>query len=243
MHRLHEQKGFTLVEIVIVIVIIGIISAVATIKMAESVETAKYEQTKSELDQLAMAIVGNPEVFSEGARTNFGYVGDVGALPPNLDALVSNPGLGTWHGPYIGAGIKGDEFKRDAWNSLYSYAGTTIRSSGSGSNIDKQFAASANSLLSNRIEGVVRDANLTMPGAAFASTLQLQLIYPNGAGGVTTATVNPEADGSFSFTGVPIGGHYLRAVYLPMSDTTVVPVAVSPSRDVHLDIIFPADLW
>jgi type II secretory pathway pseudopilin PulG len=239
-----NQRGFTLIEIVIIILIIGLLGGVATVKMNESIETAKFEQTKNELDQLAMAMVGNPEVYSEGARADFGYVGDVGALPPNLNALVQSPGgYATWNGPYIGAGANGDEFKKDAWNALYSYTGTSLRSTGSGTNIDKQFAPSSGTLLSNRVEGIVRDANLTMPGTAFAATIQLQLIYPNGTGSMATVTINPDLYGKFSFTGVPIGSHMLRAVYLPESDTTAFPVTVNPNRDVQLDIIFPADLW
>jgi len=239
-----DERGFTLIEIVIMILIIGLLASVATMKMNESIETARYEQTKNELDQLAVAIAGNPEVYAEGARSDFGYVGDVGALPPDLDALVQNPGgFTTWHGPYIGRGLNGDDFKRDAWDALYSYAGTTIRSTGSGSNIDKPLALSSGALLSNRVEGIVRDANLTMPGTAFASTVQVQLVYPNGAGSMTTATLNPDRHGGFGFSGVPIGNHVLRAIYLPQSDTMSIPITVNPNRDVHLDVIFPADLW
>jgi len=241
---LENQRGFTLVEIVIVILIIGLLAAVATMKMNESLETARYEQTKNELDQLTMAIVGNSEVYTEGARSDFGYVGDVGGLPPNLDALVLNPGgYASWNGPYIGAGMNGDDFKRDAWNTLYIYAGTVLTSTGSGLNIDKQFAPSTGALLSNRVEGTVRDANLTMPGAAFAATMEIQLVYPDGAGSFTSATTNPDLYGRFSFSGVPVGSHRLQVVYLPASDTTAFPVTVYPNRDVQLDIIFPADLW
>lgn len=246
MHRYPytNERGFTLIEIVIMILIIGVLASVATMKMNESIETARYEQTKKELDQLALAIAGNPEIYAEGARSDFGYVGDIGALPPNLDALVQNPGgFATWSGPYIGRGLNGDDFKRDAWDALYSYAGTTIRSTGSGSTIDKPFAVSSGALLSNRVEGFVRDADLTMPGTAFASTIEIQLIYPNGSGSMSTATVNPDRHGEFAFSGVPIGNHLLRAVYLPQSDTAAIPVTVNPGRDAHLDVIFPADLW
>ncbi len=241
---LNNQGGFTLIEIVIIILIIGMLAGVATVKMNESIETAKYEQTKNELDQLTMAIAGNPEVYAEGAREDFGYIGDVGALPPSLNALVQNPGgYATWDGPYIGAGINGDEFSKDAWNTAYTYTGTSLRSTGSGMNIDKLFAPSLAALLSNRVEGTVRDANSTMPGTAFAATMQIQLVYPNGTGSLTTASVNPDLYGTFSFSGIPIGNHMLRAIYLPEADTIAVPVTVNPNRDIQLDIIFPADLW
>jgi prepilin-type N-terminal cleavage/methylation domain-containing protein len=71
MNRLRTNSGWTLIELVIVIVILGIIAAVATTKMSTSIETAQYEQTKQEMDQLTYAIVGNPAVYSSGTRTEF----------------------------------------------------------------------------------------------------------------------------------------------------------------------------
>ncbi len=239
-----NSRGFTLIELIIVIVLAGVLAAIATRKMSVSIETARYEQTKKELDQLARAIVGNPEVFVNGARADFGYVGDVGALPPDLDALVQNPGgLATWDGPYMGTGFRSDGFKKDAWDVNYVYTDTLIRSTGSGSNIDKLFANSTAALLDNAIEGIVVDANNTMPGAIYNDSLVVRLTYPDGAGGTTTVSINPDAKGNFSFTNVPIGVPGLTLIYLPDSDTVSYNVSVNPGSVVRLHIVFPADLW
>ena len=91
--------GYTLIELVIVIIILGIITTVAMRSIKDTNQTARIEETKKELEQLAIAIAGNPDLISGGQRTDFGYVGDIGALPPNLDALVQNPGgYTTWKG-------------------------------------------------------------------------------------------------------------------------------------------------
>jgi hypothetical protein len=226
------------------ILIVGILSTIATVKMLESTETARYEQTKNELDQLAMAIAGNPNTYADGMRSDFGYVGDMGALPPGLEALVRNPGgYATWHGPYIEVGINGDDFKKDAWNTPYTYSGTSITSSGSGSPIERPIASSTAALLSNSVEGVVRDANRTAPGPAFTNTMQIQLIYPDGSGSIATSTVNPDQYGEFSFSGVPVGNHTLRTIYIPRSDTTTLIATVNPNRTTCLEVVFPADLW
>ena len=240
----HSAYGFTLIELVIVILLVGVLATIATRKMSVSIETAQYEQTKKELDQLARAIVGNPEVYVNGARADFGYVGDVGALPPNLDALVQNPGgYATWDGPYIAGGFNSDGFKKDAWDVSYVYTDTLIRSTGSGSNIDKLFANSSADLLNNVVEGIVVDAGSTMPGADYKDSLVIHLTYPDGSGGYTTASTNPDAKGNFSFSNVPIGAPRLILIYLPDSDTVSYNVSINPSSVVKLSIVFPADLW
>jgi general secretion pathway protein G len=237
-------RGFTLIELIIVIILVGVLATIATRKMSVSIETAQYEQTKKELDQLARAIVGNPEVYVNGARADFGYVGDVGALPPNLDALVQNPGgYATWDGPYMATGFESDGFKKDAWDVNYVYTDTLIRSTGSGSNIDKLFANSSADLLNNVVEGVVVDAGSTIPGADYKDSLVIRLFYPDGSGGTTTALTNPNAKGNFSFSNVPIGAHTLSVIYLPDTDTVSYALSFNPGRVVKLSVVFPADLW
>jgi type II secretory pathway pseudopilin PulG len=231
-----------MIELVMVIIIIGILAGVATMKMMSSIETAKFEATRSELDQLAKAIAGDAAVESDGARGDFGYVGDVGALPVNLDALAVNPGYATWHGPYIG-GNSGDDYKRDAWGAVYVYAGTLLRSVGSGLSIERAVAPSSSALLSNSVSGYLLDADINMPGPVYNDSLIISLFYPDGSGNLAMATVNPDPNGSFSFAGIPVGNHLLRVVYIPDSDTVEYELSVNPASGTYIDIIFPADLW
>lgn len=239
-----DRRGFTLIELVIVIVVLGVISAVAVKKMQPTIETARYEQTKKELDELAFAIVGNPELYANGARTDFGYVGDVGSLPPNLDALVTNPGsYATWDGPYMSNNFGATDFKTDGWGTDYILTGTTIQSTGSGSSIDKPFANSSAELLLNILQGTIADANMSLPGTVYKDSLLVQFIYPNGTGGTTVVGVLPDANGYFSISSLPIGNHTLRIVYVPDSDTVTYPTTIYPGKPVKLNILFPADLW
>ncbi len=239
----HNKRGFTLIELVLVIAVIGIITAVATVKMLPSLETSRYEATKTEMQELAYAIIGNPEVYTDGARSDFGYIGDIGALPPNLDALVSNPGYSTWEGPYIKVDFNNVDFKQDAWKVDYTYSDTLLRSTGSGSNIDKVFVSSSLDLISNSVSGYLLDADGEMPGAIYTDSILITLIFPNGSGGTATASINPNANGDFTFSGIPVGNHTLRVIYLPDSDTAGFNLCVMPAGDTKIEILFPADLW
>lgn len=238
------NSGFTLIELVVIILILGIIAALAVRQFGNSIETARYEQTKTELDALAMAITGSIGVYGSGHQTSFGYVGDIGSLPPNLDALVSNPGgYTTWQGPYITRGNSQNGYKTDGWNSTYIYSDTMLRSTGSGSNIDKLFAISSSALLSNSIYGFVVDASRQPPGGTFIDSVLIRLTYPNGSGGLTNASSSLGPGGRFAFSNIPVGLHTLRVIYTPDSDTVVYSVTVRPNQDARLSINFPADLW
>ena len=241
--RIKNSGGFTLVELVMIIIVLGILAGVGTLKFGESIETANFEATKSEMELIGYAISGQPGVFSGGARSDFGYVGDIGALPPDLDALVSNPGLGTWDGPYIQSVTGTDDYKKDAWDIEYTISDTLLRSTGSGNNIDRVFASSTGALLNNRISGYVIDASMDIPDQDYNDSVLVQLIYPDGSGGMLVSSTAVDNDGSFSFTAIPIGNHILRVIYTPDNDTISMSVGISPGWDAGVAVQFPADLW
>jgi len=251
-------SGLTLVEVVLVVVIAGILATIALRSAGIVSNTAKVEETKQELDALAFAIVGNPELQNNGVRSDFGYVGDVGAMPPDLDALHSNPGsYSTWKGPYIENRFSQitDDYKKDAWGKLYEYsAGVTIISpeetTGGGcggptttSGIVRKLANSVADLLQNQVSGVIYDLDGTPPGDTYNDSVSVRLIVPDGAGGMTTRTTSPDIGGYFSFNSVPIGTQTLNVIYLPDSDTLKRFVTVLPSSSVYGEYYLPSDVW
>jgi prepilin-type N-terminal cleavage/methylation domain-containing protein len=143
-----SRRGFTLVELVIVIVVLAIIAAVGIPQIGGMIQVSKTNATKSELVELKTAIIGNPQAVSGGVQINRGFEGDVGFAPSRLEDLVTKPDsvpvwnrvtrLG-WNGPYIDS--TDGAYLVDAWGTSYSYdnVSRTITSTGSGESLEVSF--------------------------------------------------------------------------------------------------------
>ncbi len=143
-----DTSGFTLVELVIIIVVLGIVAAVAIPKYGTLTESAKINATKSEMQTIKKAIIGNAEIIAGGEYVDRGFEGDVGFAPPRLEDLVTKPdSIPTydkftrqgWNGPYLDGA--GGEYLNDAWTVPYAYdpAARTITSTGTTPNIVTSF--------------------------------------------------------------------------------------------------------
>ena len=246
-----SRDGYSLIELLVVIVILGIIATVAVKSLTGVNDAVRIEETRQELGQLALAIAGWPELVSGGQRTDYGYVGDVGSLPVNLDALVQNPGgYSTWDGPYIHddfyslAGGSETEFQLDAWGKAYGYSGgMTISSTGGGSTLSREIANSSGDLLANVVSAVITDLDGSPPGAVYKDSVKFLLTHPDGTGGTITRSGFPRADGFLAFNSVPIGLHTLAVVYLPTNDTIRRLVNVDPGSDHYAAIQYYDDVW
>lgn len=244
-----SQTGYTLIEMVMVVVILGILSAVAFTSLGRVNEVSRAEETMREMDRLASAIAGDPSLVSGGGRTSFGYVGDIGAFPPNWDALVTRPsGYTTWKGPYIHdkftAGSGDSEFKLDAWGREYSTPnGIAFSSTGGPAAITRQVAYTSAELLYNTVYIVFTDIDSDPPGSIQKDSVRILLTIPNGAGGMATRTKTPGADGLARFDSIPMGMQRLRVVYLPAHDTLTSSITVMPGRTAYAELHHFDDLW
>ena len=98
-----RERGFTILEIIIVFILLAGIMAFVGPKIFEQLGKAKSGEAKIRIQQLA----GNIELYKL----------EVGKYPDNLQALVRNPGSDKWSGPYA----KETELK-DAWGNDYKFA-------------------------------------------------------------------------------------------------------------------------
>ena len=246
---MEDQSGYALIEVVVVIIVLSILAAVAATYLGPTIDYTRFQETRIDLDRLAVAIVGDPSLVSGGVRTDYGYIGDVGAMPPNLAALVTNPGsYSTWNGPYISDDFSTDgssiEYDKDAWGNSYTYSGgNTVSSSGDGNTVTREFAKSIDDLLHNTSSFAIVDLNNTPPGSIYRDSVKLLLTFPDGSGSYTTVSRFPDAGGFVSIDSIPVGIHTLQTVFLTTSDTLTRRVNIDPGSDFYCEIKHHGDIW
>ena len=99
--RLSNEKGFTLVELLVVLVILGLLAALVGPQLFPKLGKGKQSAAKAQI-----------ELFGQ-ALDQFRL--DVGRYPTSqegLTALVTNSGIDKWEGPYLKKGLPNDPWGR-----------------------------------------------------------------------------------------------------------------------------------
>lgn len=95
-----KLRGFTLVELLLVLVILALIAGLVLPGIIGKAESAKVRATSSQISRISMSV----ESF---------YL-DTGSTPDSLSDLVNEPsGASGWNGPYIRTSILKDPWGRE----------------------------------------------------------------------------------------------------------------------------------
>ena len=103
-----RQRGFTLVEMLLVLVILATLAAVVVPKFAGRSKQAKVTATKSQISNLEIAI--------DSFEIDMGYFPKAGNDLRDLVAEPNSNNVQDWRGPYLKKGIP-----RDPWGNDYVY--------------------------------------------------------------------------------------------------------------------------
>jgi prepilin-type N-terminal cleavage/methylation domain-containing protein len=87
--RFGSQRGFTLLELLMVIVIMSAVAWVSLGMMSTSTDQVRFEDTRNRLQAIRRAIIGDTSRTVNGGPELRGYVADMGILPENLNALLA----------------------------------------------------------------------------------------------------------------------------------------------------------
>lgn len=107
MNRKKKVKGFTLVELLVVLAILGMILGLVGPQVMKHLGSAKSDTTKLQIADLGAAL----DIF-------YLEVGRYPTTAEGLVALVEKPGnIDNWNGPYL----KKKTLPKDPWNNDYIY--------------------------------------------------------------------------------------------------------------------------
>jgi len=217
------HKGFTLVEVIVILVVMSILAAVAVPVALRVFETAAEDATREEMINLKKAMIGDTDRQQSAVRGNFGFLGDMGRLPIDLDELyrqgslpsfsydnVRQAGAG-WKGPYITGSFSGEEankFRKDGLGNDYAL---TV---GPGQ-LDAVLISSGPDGLS----GTADDISLEIFPVETTATLRggVKDALGNGISNVsvnlnfasngilTSVTATTDTNGNYSFSSIPFG--------------------------------------
>lgn len=103
-----QGRGFTLIELMLVIIIIGVLAAMVVPRLTGRTEQAKIARTKADTASIGLALDL--------------YELDVGYYPERLEELIAQDAStdlveGQWSGPYLKKGLP-----KDPWGRTYVYS-------------------------------------------------------------------------------------------------------------------------
>jgi general secretion pathway protein G len=100
-----SEKGFSLIELIVVLVILGLLAAVVAPRVYDKLAKGKEQIEKIQIKEIESAL----QIFSF-------EIGRYPTTAEGLDALVRNPGIDSWKGPYLTK-----ELPKDQWGKPYVY--------------------------------------------------------------------------------------------------------------------------
>jgi general secretion pathway protein G len=105
--RENSERGFSLIELIVVLVILGLLAAVVGPKIF-----GKFFQAKREIARIQISEF-------EGALNLYNFqIGRYPTTSEGLEALIRNPGnIQSWNGPYL----KKEVVPEDPWHRPYVY--------------------------------------------------------------------------------------------------------------------------
>jgi len=245
-------NGIIAIEVMVIVVILLALTTIAIPLFVNLGSIDRENITYQKIQKIKKAIIGDYNKINNRERTDFGFVGDIGVLPSNLQELIVNSTYPSyhqennvwfgWRGPYLKSSYESGKYVAlvDAWGNDIAYNNSTlpavkeIRSAGS----DGVFNTSDDIfdyILLDDVSAYVEGDFLTRVTKTLMNSYSasLRIYYPSGGTNITHSDniVNSgEYDSQLNNVRIPIGnrffttldGQYLKLVAINGGGKAVV---------------------
>ena len=182
-NKIYQQKGFTLIELAIVLVIIGVLLGSFVGTLSSRIDTTRYDETRGELEDIKASLIAY--AFSVGAGGPYLPCPDAdGDGISELTCSVADFGSLPWVTLGLGAA--------DSWNNRYEY---WVKNTYSNTALAFDLSTSANGeIRTRRNDGTLADL--------LVASNVVAVIYSRGKNGLGAVAT----DGSVR-SSIPLTGH------------------------------------
>src|SRR2546429_5303809 len=82
-----KEQGIGILSAIVFLAVVALSIVLAAPTVYEVVAADNTTKTSNNLQNLKIAIAGNPHLLDNGGRVDFGYIGNVGGVPSQLSDL------------------------------------------------------------------------------------------------------------------------------------------------------------
>ena len=233
---MNYNRGFTLIEIVVVLAILAAMGGAITPLVVRIIDNKREKATIEALKEFKSAIIGDPKIVSKEIRTYFGYIGDMGSLPIQIEDLYqkgSQPsftydttkktGAG-WNGPYIDPSLVENlaSLKLDAYGNEFTYDATEFVDSTVGVAVSAKITSKGPDGVAggdDDLSTYIYKTNAFSEVIGFVKDIEgnrvpgveTKINYPS-IGTLIEATTTTDIDGLYQFADIPYGNRSVTVI-------------------------------
>jgi len=220
-----KDNGFSAIGLMIFLAVLAAAATVAVPLLIDAPQVSREQLTRKKMQAIKEAIVGKPDIQPGRYRHSFGFVGDLGILPANLDDLflqgsyptytnapVNNIRFG-WQGPYLDSRQTNSGFYLaliDAWGTPFDYTidinnNATLSSAGP----DQDFPSNGDNISLLILEDEWRTSitgHFYDPHKANLNETELHIYYPDGSANLAEMVLTPTDPHTYNTLTDPVSG-------------------------------------